>query len=384
MKFHSLLAILPAIVFFSCEQKPADTTTVTVETTEIQETQMPLNLGNYYDNNPLISRKVDSVYETLNDTQRVGQMIVTSVGKLGKPDSEVLSLVREKKVGAVMYLNKTMDQHRSYTAELNQAVQETGGLPLIISMDAEPSLINYRTKKETDIANQNELETPQQVRQAVTKINNILKDLGVNQNYSPVVDMGQDNEIVGNRSFPGDEAQVVKLAKAFVNASQADNIVATIKHFPGHGRVTGDTHKQSVYLDGKLEELPVYEELIDNRSIISVMVAHITIRGGGEYDTDGMPSTLSRNIVTGLLREKMNFQGIIATDALDIMKAVTVIPQAPLKASKAGNDMLLMPIKERVTINNILNEMKKDADYAKQVEASVKRILRLKVCMGLI
>jgi beta-N-acetylhexosaminidase len=173
------------------------------------------------------------------------------------------------------------------------------------------------------------------------------------------------------------------LSKQFIVSTQFDNIVATAKHFPGHGLVTGDTHKKSVYIDGPLREVDIYEPLIE-AGVISIMVAHITVINNEQYGTNGLPSSCSRVIVTDLLKNEMKFRGIIITDALNIMKAVTLIDKAPLKASMAGCDMILMPIDELQTINWIEEEMKVNAAYKKQVYQSVKKILRLKICLNLV
>lgn len=114
------------------------------------------------------------------------------------------------------------------------------------------------------------------------------------------------------------------------------------------------------------------------------MVAHITVRNNEKYGTDGLPSTCSRTIVNDLLKEELGYKGLIITDAMNIMKAVTIIDNAPLLASKAGCDVLLMPIDEKETIDSILAEMKKDEAYKEQVYDSVKKIVRMKICLGLL
>jgi beta-N-acetylhexosaminidase len=129
--------------------------------------------------------------------------------------------------------------------------------------------------------------------------------------------------------------------------------------------------------------LDVYPPLINN-GLLSIMMAHVTIKDNPKYGTNGLPASCSRNIVTGLLKEELGFKGLVITDALNIMKAVSIIDDAPLLASKAGNDMLLMPINEMETINSILGEMERDPNYKEQVYQSVKKIIRLKIFLGLI
>lgn len=132
-----------------------------------------------------------------------------------------------------------------------------------------------------------------------------------------------------------------------------------------------------------MQELEVYPPLI-SEGVLSVMIAHITIKNNEKYGTNGFPASCSRKIVTGLLKDELGFKGLIITDALNIMKAVTIIKNAPLLASKAGNDILLMPIDESATITSILSEMKKDATYKTQVYESVKKIIRYKIFLNLL
>ncbi len=112
------------------------------------------------------------------------------------------------------------------------------------------------------------------------------------------------------------------------------------------------------------------------------MIGHITIKDQ-TYLSDGLPASLSKEIVTNVLRKQLNFKGLIISDALN-MKAVTIYENAPLLAAKAGNDFLLMPIDESKTINDILLAMDENNDFKKQIYESVKRILKLKIFLNII
>ncbi|WP_452222077.1 glycoside hydrolase family 3 N-terminal domain-containing protein [Lacinutrix salivirga] len=340
-------------------------------------------LHNFYNYDPVIEHKVDGIFNSLNDTTRVAQMIITSAGELGKPNDVVLNIVKENKVGGVVFLKGTKENHKKLIGSLNTISNKKNQIPLLFSIDAEPSLFNGRLKGTEPITNTIDIKTVKQSDSIARTINNHLLQIGFHQNFAPVVDVSPNNEAIKNRSFGSDKHQVITLSKKFIETSQSQGIVATAKHFPGHGLVKGDTHKKSVYIDGALQELDVYPPLIE-AGVLSIMMAHITIKNNPVYNTNGLPASCSRNIVTGLLKEKLGFKGIIITDALNIMKAVTNIDNAPLLASKAGNDMLLMPIDETETINSILDEMNKDEAYKQQVYTSVKKIIRLKICLGLI
>jgi beta-N-acetylhexosaminidase len=341
------------------------------------------SLQNFYNYDPAIEHKVDEIFHSLNDTTRVAQMIVTSAGELGKSEVEVLNLAKENKIGGIVFLKGTKENHKRLIDSLNSISSSYKYLPLLYSIDAEPSLFNGRLKGTAPLLNTIDIKTINQSDSIARIINHSLLEIGFRQNFAPVVDISPQNEAIKNRSFGNDKVKVIELSKRFIKTTQEQGIIATAKHFPGHGLVKGDTHKKSVYIDGELEELDVYPPFID-AGVLSIMMAHITIINNPKYNTNGLPASCSRNIVTELLKNELGFKGLIITDALNIMKAVTIIDNAPLLASKAGNDMLLMPIDETKTINSILNEMEKDADYREQVYQSIKKIIRLKLFLGLI
>lgn len=340
-------------------------------------------LADFYQFDSELEYLTDSIFNTLTDAERIGQMIVTSAGELGKSNEVVKELVENNQIGGVVFLKGSKKSHKQLVGQLNQISLQNRAIPLLLSMDAEPSLFNGRIKGTEKMMNTIEIKSQQQCDSVVKIIDRTLSDIGIHQNFAPVCDVSPNNEAIKDRSFGSNKDTVIELSKAFIESTQADNIVATAKHFPGHGLVQGDTHKQSVYIDGELQELDIYKPLIEE-GVISIMVAHITVRNNEKYNTNNLPSTCSRVIVTGLLKEELGFKGIIITDALNIMKAVTVLDKAPLKASMAGCDMILMPIEELQTIEWIAEEMKVNPQYKKQVYQSVKKVLRLKLCLGLV
>lgn len=341
------------------------------------------SLQDFYSYDPVIEHRVDTIFQLLNDTTRVAQMIVTSAGELGKPESVVLQLAKENKIGGIVFLKGTRENHKRMIDSLNSISRAQGQLPLLYSIDAEPSLFNGRLKGTKKLMNTIDIKTVEEADSIAKIINTELLELGFRQNFAPVSDVSPQNEAIKNRSFGDDKEKVIGLSNQFIKTTQEQGIIATAKHFPGHGLVTGDTHKKSVYIDGALQELEVYPPLIE-AGVLSIMMAHITILNNEKYHTNGLPASCSRKIVTDLLKGELGFKGLVITDALNIMKAVTIIEDAPLLASKAGNDMLLMPIDETETINAILAEMEKDPLYKEQVYQSVKKIIRLKLFLGLL
>lgn len=346
-------------------------------------TAQSYKLNDFYNYDPVIEHKVDSIFNSLNDTTRVAQMIVTSAGELGKSERVIMDLVTKNKVGGIVFLKGTKSDHKQMIDSINKISAAQKQLPILFSIDAEPSLFNGRLQGTSSVMNTIDIKTAKQADSIARIINANLLEIGFLQNFAPVVDISPQNEAIKNRSFGNDKDKVIELSKQFIQTTQEQGIIATAKHFPGHGLVKGDTHKKSVYIDGELQELNIYPPLI-KAGVLSIMMAHITITNNKKYNTHGLPASCSRNIVTDLLKNELGFKGLIITDALNIMKAVTIIDNAPLLASKAGNDMLLMPIDELKTIRSILDEMKMNPSYKEQVYQSVKKIIRLKIFSGLL
>ncbi len=325
-----------------------------------------------------LAQKTDSIFQTLSDTAKVGQMILPAGGRLGKSDEHLINLIQKKYITGILLLNGTKEGFTEMIKNFNKANK---GLPLVYSADAEPSLIGYKIKNCIPVKKANQMLNREEVRKYATIICQELKEIGINYNYAPVVDMSP-NEVISYRSF-GDNADTAQAwANIFIQETQKNGIVATAKHFPGHGYVVGDTHKKLVYIDGEMKEVNNYIPLIKN-GVLSIMVAHIAIKNNQKYNTNDMPATCSKKIVTDLLKKEMKFKGIITTDAMN-MGGVSSIPNCELEAAKAGCDIILMPIDEEKALFDILKETKKNKQFEQQVFASVKKIIRLKICLGLL
>ncbi len=333
-------------------------------------------------NSFLVNEKANELFEKMTDNERVGQMLVVATGKLGKPKKDVLELINKYHIGGILLLNGSKKEFQGYVKEFDKITQNKNGIPILYSADAEPSLINYKIKGLPYIKPTSTIKDSAECYEISQKISKELLEIGIRHNFAPVCDMSTKNIAIGNRSFGSDEKKVRDMSLVFINASHNNNVLATAKHFPGHGYVKGDTHEQLVFIDGELKELPVYKHLIENFTL-SIMVGHIAIKNNEKYDTKGFPATCSRVIVTDLLRKEMNFNGLIVTDAMN-MGAVKKLKDAPLLAAKAGNDMILMVEDEGQFIADVLAEMATNAAFKAQIYESVKRILRYKVALGIV
>ncbi|GAA2593712.1 glycoside hydrolase family 3 protein [Actinomadura fulvescens] len=223
-----------------------------------------------------------------------------------------------------------------------------------------------------------------------------LRAIGVNQDYAPDADVNVNpaNPVIGVRSFGSDPALVAKMVTAQVDGYRAGGVTGTVKHFPGHGDTHLDSHISVPRVDHTREEwervdLPPFKAAIA-RGADSIMTAHIIYPA---LDPSEDPSTLSRPIITGLLRGKLGYKGVIVTDALDMQGVRTKYgdDRVPVLALKAGVDVLLKPPSFdaagnglfRVQLNAVVNAVRDGELTERRIEESVYRILALKNKRGL-
>lgn len=336
-------------------------------------------LNDFYNKNSSLDSIVDSHFDKMNDTIRVGQMIVPSVGRLGKSRSHVIDLASKGYMGGVILLNGTVEEFKNDVHVFDSIAKANGFLPPIYSADAEPTLVNRKISGSKLVPKTNEIHTLQMVESVTNTISQDLNEIGITQNFAPVID-ASPNKVVSNRSFGLNMDTVISFSNLFIEQTQNNNIIATAKHFPGHGFVTGDTHKKLIYIDGPMREVENYIPVIES-GVLSIMVAHLAIKNNVAYNTYDKPSTCSRNIVTDLLKDSLGFKGLIITDAMN-MGGVVNLENCGLLAAQAGCDQLLMPVDEEKDIMDILKAIELDSTFKEQVFESVKKIIRLKVCLG--
>jgi len=346
------------------------------------DTSVKHSLDDFFVRNPSLEQKVDEVFEALDEKERIAQMIVTSAGKTGKPRAAVENLIKKRAIGGILMLSGEKQMLKALGHRFDSLGVESGALPFIYSSDAEPSLINLKIKGTTPVPKSVELKTAVECDSVAKIIAEELLSMDIHHNFAPVLDVSPNNEAITNRTFGNDSATVVEFSSAFVKATQEKQVVATVKHFPGHGLVSGDTHHRLVTIDGALKEVNNYHPLID-QGVISVMVGHIAIVNNEKYNTNGMPASCSRVVVTDLLKKELGFEGIVVTDAMN-MGALAQIENASLQAVQAGCDMILMEPNEIKLLESIYDLYTSDDQFRKQVDTSVKKILRLKACLNLL
>jgi beta-N-acetylhexosaminidase len=329
-----------------------------------------------------LNAMVDSVYQSMSLKERAAQMIMTASStseKLGYPFETAKKMLVNDVAANVVFLKGTSVEFKQEVKELNQMRALKKELKPLFACDCEPTLMPGKWTDITGIKPASEQKDASSVTENTEKINAVIKRTGVQLNFAPVVDIALNKSVINKRSFGSDAKTIVELSKQFVETSQNAGIGATLKHFPGHGAVKGDSHKQSVFIDGQLTELATFKTIIQSQEApVAVMIGHIVVKNNAKYNTNGLPSTLSRTIVTDLLRNELKFKGIITTDALN-MEAAAKVPDADWKSVQAGVDLVLMP-KDAAGLNKkIVAALSANDAMSKQIETSVKRIIRYKL-----
>ncbi|MFL1012620.1 glycoside hydrolase family 3 N-terminal domain-containing protein [Flavisericum labens] len=332
---------------------------------------------------------VDSVYASLTLKEKVGQLYMVQV--MSNQDlqtkNKVVKLIKDHRIGGIIYSNG--GPYRQ--AKLSNELQAASKIPLLIGMDAEwglsmrlDSTYAFPWNMTLGAIKDNKL-----VEQTGRQIGEHCKRLGVHFNFAPVVDINTNplNPIIGNRSFGEDRDNVTVKASAFMKGMQSAGVLANAKHFPGHGDTDQDSHKTLPTIgfnEKRIDsiELYPYKKLI-KEGLSSVMVAHLNVPS--LEPREGYPSSLSKHIVTDILKEKLGFQGLIFTDALTMKGAADFSETGAidLAAFLAGNDVMLMSEDVGVGVSKIIEAYNNGDISDSRLEHSVKKILMAKYKVGL-
>ena len=379
MKLQYII-LFSSILFglFACSQQ-ADTK----QTPKVPkpETQITFKLTDFLSSNDDLDQAVNEVISQLDDTAIIAQLIMPAVGRYGQTKATIEDHINRRIIGGVLMLNGTKSEFTSMISSFEQTNNSLGNLPFLYSADAEPSLVNRKITGSTPVKKAAEIRSLDEVIQVAQQISTDLNDIGINYNFAPVVDVA-GNATVGYRGFGSNPEQLIPWSNTFIQETQNKNIIATAKHFPGHGLVSGDTHSSLQTIDGELKEISNYPELI-TQGVLSIMVAHIAVINNKKYQTNGLPSTCSKAIVTDLLKNELKFKGLVVTDAMN-MGGVVNVPQNASKAIEAGCHIVLMPVDAAKTHQELLTRYKKDKEFKAQVIEAAKHVIRMKICLGLL
>ncbi|MBB3663275.1 MULTISPECIES: glycoside hydrolase family 3 protein [Prauserella salsuginis group] len=347
--------------------------------------------------------------------QKVGQLFVADVwgqapnekhaGNQEKYGVDTPSdVVRKYQPGGVIYFNHggTDNIERpKQVAKLSNGLQRAAlatdsGVPLIVSVDQEGGRVTRVGEPATEQPSPMALGAGRDTEAAkatAAVTGSELRAMGINQDFAPVADVNSNpaNPIIGSRSFSADP----QLASDFVSAqvhgyqdsgSDTATVSSSAKHFPGHGDAATDSHTSLPTIDRTEQEwreidLPPFKAAVD-AGIDSIMTAHIRVPS---LDPSGEPATLSKPIMTGLLREELGYDGVVVTDSLQMQGVREMHPDSeiPVLALEAGVDQMLMPPDLDVAVNGVLDAVNNGRITEERIDKSVLRILELKAERGI-
>lgn len=331
----------------------------------------------------------DSVFATLSPADRIAQLFM--VAAYSNRDEihfdEIKKLVVECKIGGLIFFQGGPVRQ----AMLTNAYQSLSTVPLFISVDAEWGLA-MRLDSTVQFPHQMTLGAIQNdtlIYEMGAEIAHQCKRLGIQINFAPVVDVNNNplNPVISNRSFGENKYNVTRKALMYMKGLQDNGILANAKHFPGHGDTDSDSHKTLPIVKSSIERLDTME-LYPFKSLISqglgsIMVAHLFIPALDT--TPNQASTLTKSIVTGLLKEKLGFKGLVFTDALN-MKGVSQFykpGEVDVKALLAGNDVLLFAEDVPTAINEIQAAIDSCLISQEEIDKRCMKILLAKQWAGL-
>jgi beta-N-acetylhexosaminidase len=337
---------------------------------------------------------VDSVFKTLNDDQKIGQLIVMRLSaidlatrKVTFYNKEVEDAVRRYNIGGICLFQGGPITQANFINYF-QAIAKT---PILICIDAENG-VGMRMDSVIGLPRQMMLgavQNPALIYEYGKIVGEQCKRLGITVNYAPVVDINNnpDNPVINDRSFGEDKNKVAEYGLQYMKGLQDVGVMACAKHFPGHGDVSVDSHLDLPLINKSVKQLDSLElfpfKKLFNAGVGSVMIAHLYIP-----DIDNTPNlatSLSKKNVTKLLRKKLKYNGISFTDALEMKGVAKYFPdgESSVQSLVAGNDMLCLPGNVDTVIMKIKEAIEQRKLKWKEINAHVKRVLLAKYNYGL-
>ncbi len=347
--------------------------------------------------NIIDQEKLEVILKKMTLAEKIGQMFIfdfrTYNGKgLTDINDDVAIKIRRLTPGGIILFGENTVEALQTKNLVEDFQRSSPKIPLFIGVDQEGGAV-ARLKYATIMPGNMALGATGDRRlsyKVAKAVGDELKALGINMNFAPVIDINNNpaNPVIGIRSFGDNPEIVTKMGLPFVKGLNDAGIVSVVKHFPGHGDTGVDSHIDLPLVPHDMErlekvELYPYHAMIRN-NIDMIMSAHITFPAID--DREGIPATISAKCLTTLLRKKMSFKGVIITDAMN-MNAITESfgdAQAAEMAIMAGADIILMPQQKADTLGYIISRVRAGAIPMGRIDASVKRILTLKLKRGIL
>lgn len=336
--------------------------------------------------NLTIDEKVDQIVESMSQTEKLGQMVMIGIQGT-KVDDDSLYMLNQYHMGGVILFDRNMDsseQVKQLTSDLQ--AQSNEKVPLFIGIDEEGGDVVRMAEKLTPPPSQKEIGATGDIEQAKTwaiKTAKSLKDMGINVNFAPVADVGSNDK----RSYSTDANTVIDFVRAAIKGYQQENIIYSLKHFPGIGKGKVDSHVDSSNIDASKDTL-MAEDILPFKTIIDenepndyfILVSHLKYPALDEE----YPASLSSKIMTDLLRNELGYKGIIITDDME-MGAVANhndFRSIGVNAVKAGADIVLVCHEyqhQQEVYLGLLDAVNSGEISQERIDESVKRIIKVKL-----
>lgn len=382
----------------------ADTqATETQETESIPQTEEPeaTEVQTQTVVDPLVEQAAQIV-SGMTLEEKVAQMFfitpeaLTGYGQVTVAGDATNEAYQKYPVGGLIYNSQNLvdiDQTKTMMAKMQQYADSRISLPVFLGVDEEGGSVTRIASNEayglTNVDNMSDIGATgdtQNAYQAGVTIGTYLSDLGFNLDFAPVADvLTVSDSVIGNRSFGTDSELVASMALSELQGLESMGIQGVVKHFPGHGGVSGDSHSGAVSTDKSLEELFASELVPFQRAIDGgaqfLMVGHIAAPNVTGDDT---PASLSKVMITDVLRTQMGYQGVVITDAMN-MTAITAnhaADEAAVLAVNAGADMILMPEDFGKAYNGVIDAVNNGTIEEYRINEAVVRIVKAKLALS--
>lgn len=380
--------------------QPEEENTEESGTDEVQTNEKQENENQSEENT---QHRVEELLSSLSLEEKVAQLFVVlpeqligNVSRVTAAGEATREAINNRPVGGIVYLESNLvspEQTKTMLQNVQQYSMDRLNLPMFLCVDEEGGQVTRLAGKAgfdlpvydnmSVIGSQGDTEQAYQMGESIGQY---LYDLGFNTDFAPVADVltNPNNQVVRYRSFGSDPETVKNMTDAVSRGLASKKILATYKHFPGHGNTAADTHAGYAYSNKTKEELyqceliPFIQGIEDE--VPFIMMGHISLPNIVGDDT---PASLSKTIVTDLLIDELGYKGIIITDALN-MGAVSQqysSAQAAVKALNAGVDMLLMPVDFNAAYQGVLAAVQSGEISEERIDESVEKILKTKIGM---
>ena len=351
----------------------------------------PSSAQRFFSKTPNAEEWVDSVYNSLSEDQRIGQLfMIRAHSDLGADHIQsVKDQIKNYEVGGLCFFQGTAVKHAKL---INEYQALSPNVPLMVAIDAEWGLAHRLKRDAISFPYQLTLGAIQDnylIYEKGIEVAKQLKRLGIHINFAPVADVNNNpqNPVINFRSFGEDRYNVAVKSYMYMKGMQDSKVMACAKHFPGHGDTGVDSHYDLPVIShgrDRLDSLELYPfKILSHRGVGSMMVAHLNVPALDS--SQNRPTTLSDNTVNQLLKKDLEFEGLIFTDGMEMQGVLKHFNPgiAEAEALVAGNDVLLLPVNIDASFKAIKKYLEEGKLSREQLALSVKKILRAKYHLGL-